>query len=139
MLEMAYVGPCRADCNCTTEEATVCAMDFSGTEYTNSCFADCAGVEWREGSCDSLQSYDCEANCPGDYDPEVEVCGTDGVTYKNGCLVHCTKAEPAYNGKCASGKQCDCAEGGGAPVCGLDGVTYCECVPRALRTRGDRV
>jgi Kazal-type serine protease inhibitor domain len=50
-LDIAYLGPCRADCNCTTEEAAVCATD-SGNEYTNSCFADCAGVEWREGTCE---------------------------------------------------------------------------------------
>ena len=59
--------------------------------------------------------------CPAVDDP---VCGSDGVTYANGCNAECAGAKIAQPGYCGrDGGTCACPETSD-PVCSGNGVTY---------------
>lgn len=99
--------------------------------------------ETFEGPCEMKEAYDCSE----DYDtfihtygackeplcdpceglPKNEVCGADGVTYKNFCtLMNCPGTTTLeYLGACLNLDFCpECESDAKAAVCGKDGVTY---------------
>jgi hypothetical protein len=60
-------------------------------------------------------------SCPGVEDP---VCGSDGVTYENGCNAECAGAKIVQAGDCPQDAgTCSCAPTSD-PVCGANGITY---------------
>lgn len=78
----------------------------------------------------SIQSAPHNCACTREY---VPVCGSDGVTYANKCILDCealvSGVKFAHDGACLVGKQehkndsCECAKDKD-PKCGSDGITY---------------
>jgi len=58
--------------------------------------------------------------CTMDWNP---VCGQDGKTYSNMCMLEAAKVVKAYKGECQAVEPVACTREY-APVCGVDGVTY---------------
>ena len=146
-LKPVYPGNCNSTTN-QCDDACKCGADdpldipmcgSDGMTYPDLCTLECKAC--REDS-DLKPVYPGNCNtttnqcvgvcvCPRLYDP---VCGTDGKTYVNLCVLKCSACEQgsdlelAYPGECK--KQCSDACKCGAddpidiPMCGTDGMTY---------------
>eukprot|EP00644_Phytophthora_capsici_P003693 jgi/Phyca11/511348/fgenesh2_kg.PHYCAscaffold_82_\ len=139
---------------CSDQHLPVCGSN--GVTYTNECFlllADCDSPEFitkvHDGECgittypstSGSGSTGCPDVCPAIYQP---VCGSDGVTYSNDCVLNyvtCTSGGAitlVSEGECPGSSNSGTSEAGSAgssgcsdvcieiwrPVCGSDGVTY---------------
>ena len=139
---LVNLGACSdiATClDCPLETDYVCDGNDEN-EYANSCFAECVGVtDWRAGVCPG--NGDCAQSCAdydaGAYDPDVPVCGRDGVNYPDGCLAHCA-SRVAYPGECETGCGACRERGGGGGMRGGRGYVH-ERVRGALRASGRSV
>ncbi|XP_047992439.1 serine protease inhibitor dipetalogastin-like [Leguminivora glycinivorella] len=151
-LRLSHGGPCRSQaetsCICTFEYKPVCGID--GTTYPNKCALGCERarnpvlIKLHDGPCETKEELKVAkpslptCTCTRNFEP---VCGTDGVTYSNMCLLKCA-AQTKPLGKKAEGpcedltvkvaevseeevpkKSCVCFRNY-MPVCGSDGNTY---------------
>lgn len=128
-------------CKCTREYLPICGSD--DVTYSNNCLFECAKQQKGDlqiksrGECDiefNMLFKDKPCKCVRNYQP---VCGTDGKTYTNECMLNCEKrnqiVDLKYIGVCGNENQilsiqsteegCPCTfiyE----PICGSDGKTY---------------
>ncbi|CAH2044128.1 unnamed protein product, partial [Iphiclides podalirius] len=131
-----------APCFCTFESRPLCASD--GQTYANECELRCRQAEVpslrvsHEGECRAKRQaaeLAQHCTCPRSAKP---VCGSDGNTYTNPCLLNCaSEAEPSlflqHPGPCSNDvsvveqpqetPSCTCARDY-KPVCATNGVTF---------------
>ncbi|XP_028168245.1 serine protease inhibitor dipetalogastin-like [Ostrinia furnacalis] len=142
-LGIAHSGPCKTEvsivnnqpeCTCPENLSPVCGSD--GVSYDNDCLLNCATVKNSKlsiaysGLCKTdvnIVNNQPECTCPENLSP---VCGSDGTTYDNDCLLNCATADNsrlsiAHHGACSVVNQPECkCESDHKPVCGSDGITY---------------
>ena len=111
---------------CTDEHKPVCGV--TGKTYQNECHLTCNNndILAYHGECNYCnkkhrkeEESKEEKECPNTYEP---VCGKDGKTYDNWCMMKKNGQKFKHNGKCHE-EVCFCPEIYN-PVCGKDGKTY---------------
>merc|ERR1712198_480067 len=95
-------------------------MDYSDDEY---------GIDYFDYRHDERKKLKCK--CSKNYDP---VCGNNGKTYANDCIMKCDNAARKHDGRCEKVQTCVCPKERlnqqraiyqeWKPVCGKDGLTY---------------
>ncbi|CAH0401020.1 unnamed protein product [Chilo suppressalis] len=123
-VELLKEGPCEPPCTCSADKSPVCGSNQ--VTYDNVCLLNCATIDDSTlrvahsgpcgGSVKVVDQSDC--TCVRKLQP---VCGSDGVTYNNECLMTCAGQTLLKAGPCEP--PCTCPEEGKA-VCGSDGRTY---------------
>ncbi len=108
-----------APCNerCPNEVREVCGDD--GVTYPNACRAQCADVGFSGGAC-PIDPSECgpERHCPDRQlcvggrccdcpERQEPMCGADGETYINACVMECAGVDPRHEGRCLSDQPCE--------------------------------
>ncbi|PFH37975.1 Kazal-type serine protease inhibitor domain-containing protein [Besnoitia besnoiti] len=152
-VRLSHGGECDSDSSCQCKLArpgAVCGID--GKTYENRCLLRCSKTRLDyTGPCvndenvtssqpslktESIPERECA--CPYNLDP---VCGQDGRTYSNKCLMRCSGVRWKHDGECSNEqKACGCPKKYD-PVCGRDGNTYennclMRCAKVSLKHRG---
>ncbi|KAI8846960.1 hypothetical protein BC829DRAFT_444958 [Chytridium lagenaria] len=135
-------GPCgdvSCEFTCPDKAEPVCGTDRK--PYSNICALMTAAckdpsanlTKYHDGPCDGVEPLPaCVYDCPNN---AVPVCGSDGKTYDDECVLKTTACKDpsanltkSYDGPCGVGIEFGCNYYCGSsdinPVCGSDGITY---------------